>query len=719
MSCAPPVRRRVNTDKTSAPVRAEPSAAPPPAHAGPPVDAPPRFFAALPAAVRARLAKLGIARAFDLVLHLPLRYEDETRITPIRDLPYGRAVSTEGEIVGNEIVYRPRRQLLCELSDGVALLSLRFLNFYPSQVKQLAVGRRVRAHGEVRSRQRGAEMVHPRYYVVERGAPLPEALTPVYPSVAGLSQAALRKLIEQGLGQCPLEDTLAPQRLAALGLPGFADSVRALHYPSPHTAQSELEARATPAWRRLKFDELLAQQLSMRLAYRERRRLRAPALAGAGGLTARLLGVLPFALTSAQRRAQREIAADLSSPHPMQRLLQGDVGSGKTIVAALACAQVIEHGFQAALMAPTEILAEQHFRKIQSLLTPLGVTTAWLAGRRKKVERESALSAVRDGSAQLVIGTQALFQQGVAFARLGLAVIDEQHRFGVDQRLALASKGADATGRPHQLMMSATPIPRTLSMTYYADLDVSVLDELPPGRTPVSTKLVAAGRREEVVRRVREACHEGAQAYWVCPLIEESESLQAKTAVQTFEAIRTTFPDLKVALVHGRLAARDKTAVMQAFEAGSIQLLVATTVIEVGVDVPNASLMVIENAERMGLAQLHQLRGRVGRGARASACILLYQTPLSEQARERLKVIYESHDGFEIARHDLRIRGPGEFLGAKQSGLPLLRFADLERDGDLIASARALAQELVERDDPTIERHLDRWLGGRVDYLNA
>jgi ATP-dependent DNA helicase RecG len=498
-----------------------------------------------------------------------------------------------------------------------------------------------------------------------------------------------------------------------------------------------LDERTHPAWRRLKFDELLAQQLAMRIAYRERRARSAPALPDAHTLTNALVKSLPFALTRAQRQAQAAIAKDLAQPYPMRRLLQGDVGSGKTLVAALAALQAIENGWQAALMAPTEILAEQHYLKLSHWLEPLGVKIAWLSGSLKARAKKQAIDAIASGEIQLAIGTHALFQQEVSFAKLGLAIIDEQHRFGVEQRLALAGKAAamgkaaasslplgshgytGGTTEPHQLMMSATPIPRTLSMSYFADLDVTVIDELPPGRTPVVTKLVSEERRDEVIERIRASCSEGAQAYWVCPLIEESESLQLQTALETYETIKATFPDLSVGLVHGRLKPAEKAQVMADFKARKIQLLVATTVIEVGVDVPNATLMVIEHAERMGLAQLHQLRGRVGRGSQQSLCILLYYQPLSETARARLKVIYENNDGFEIARQDLLLRGPGEFLGARQSGAPLLRFADLERDVDLIEMARDVADELLTEKSPAAARHLDRWLGSRQFYLKA
>jgi ATP-dependent DNA helicase RecG len=662
-----------------------------------------------------RLGKLGIRARLDLALHLPLRYEDETKLTPLAEARAGEPVQVEAEVVESSVKYRPKRQLVAKLASEGRELWIRFLNFYPSQQKQLAPGKRVRLFGEVRPGFFGDEMVHPRYKVVAPGTPLPASLTPVYPTTAGLSQSALRGMIERALDTLALEDTLDEARLKKLGLAPFRESVLLLHRPPPGIDADALIERTHPAWRRLKFDELLAQQLAMRIAYRERRAKAAPQLPAQHTLTNALVKSLPFPLTGAQRRAHAVIAKDLAQPHPMRRLLQGDVGSGKTLVAALAALQAIENAWQAALMAPTEILAEQHYLKLSHWLDPLGVKIAWLSGGLKAREKKAAIEAVAAGTTQLAIGTHALFQEGVSFARLGLAVVDEQHRFGVEQRLALSSKG----GEPHQLMMSATPIPRTLSMSYFADLDVTVIDELPPGRTPVVTKLVSEERRDEVVARIREACAEGAQAYWVCPLIEESEQLQLKTAIETFETISATFPDLKVGLVHGRLKPAEKAQVMGDFKARRTQLLVATTVIEVGVDVPNATLMVIEHAERMGLAQLHQLRGRVGRGAAQSLAILLYAQPLSEMARSRLKVIYESTDGFEIAREDLKMRGPGEFLGARQSGAPLLRFADLERDLDLVEKARSVADELIAANSPAAARHLDRWLGSRQFYLRA
>ena len=671
-----------------------------------------------------RLEKLGIRSRLDLALHLPLRYEDETQLTALADVRPGVPVLVEADVVESRVAFRPRKQLVVKLQEDGRELWARFLNFYPSQAKQFEEGKRIRLFGEVRAGFFGDEMVHPKYRVVRRGTPLSKSLTPVYPTTAGLSQSLLRAKIDDALDNLALDDTLDEKRRRRLKLAPFRESVHLLHRPPPDVDAASLEDRTHPAWRRLKFDELLAQQLAMRIAYRDRRGRRAPVLPETHTLTNALVKSLPFALTRAQKRAVRDLSKDLSQPHPMRRLLQGDVGSGKTLVAALAALQVIENGWQAALMAPTEILAEQHFLKLQHWLQPIGVKIAWLAGSMKAREKKLAIEAIAAGHVQLAIGTHALFQQGVTFPKLGLAIVDEQHRFGVEQRLALAAKGASGPAganppEPHQLMMSATPIPRTLSMSYYADLDVTVIDELPPGRSPVVTKLVSEERRDEVITRIRESCRDGAQAYWVCPLIEESEALQLQTAIDTFETIRATFPDLAVGLVHGRMKPAEKAQVMADFKARKIQLLVATTVIEVGVDVPNATLMVIEHAERMGLAQMHQLRGRVGRGSQQSLAILLYHQPLSEAARQRLKVIYESTDGFEIAQRDLQLRGPGEYLGARQSGAPLLRFADLERDTDLLEAARAVADEMLDEQSPSVARHVDRWLGSRQFFLKA
>jgi ATP-dependent DNA helicase RecG len=677
-----------------------------------------------------KLARLGIADEFDLLLHLPLRYEDETHLHPICDLPEYKTVQVEGVIIHNKVMYRPRRQLVCRVDDGSGVLLMRFLNFYGSQVNAYSVGTRVRLLGEARKGFFGIEMVHPKCRVVREQEPLADALTPIYSTTAGLSSDTIRKLILQALAQPPgrvkqpyLSETLPDQILAQHRLQGFADSVIFLHQPPPDASAHLLQGRTHPAWERIKFDELLAQQLSMRLHYRQRRQASAPVLTSKNRLTKALLSSLPFELTHGQQKAFSEISDDLSSAHPMQRLLQGDVGSGKTVVAALAILQAIENDYQAALLAPTEILAEQHYRKLctwlDPLLSPLGVTIAWLIGTQKKRQRETMLANIASGSAMLVIGTHALLQEQVEFNRLGLAVVDEQHRFGVHQRLALREKGAKTSSTPHQLMMSATPIPRTLSMSYFANLDVSIIEGLPPGRKPVVTRMVSNTRRDEVTTRIREACHMGKQAYWVCPLIEESETLQLKTALDTYETLNMIFPELKIGLVHGRLAPREKSAIMESFVRGEIQLLVATTVIEVGVDVPNASLMVIEHAERMGLAQLHQLRGRVGRGTTGGVCILVYRKPLSTTAQERLRIIFEQTDGFEIARHDLCLRGPGEFLGARQSGLPMLRFADPEKDEELLAVARAVAEQLLRDYPEHAKRHVQRWLGKRSEYLRA
>jgi len=708
-------------------------------------------------AVQEKLARIGIRKLSDLVTHLPLRYEDETRIISVHDALSGETVQIEGTVVETHVRFRPGRQLISEIDDGSGRLMMRFFNFYPSQKNALAPGAKVRVMGEIRQGFFGAEMVHPRFRVLRGEVPLPQALTPVYSTTAGLGQEVLRKLAARALAQADLVDALPLPVRKKLKLLPLDEAIRLLHNPAPDVDAQALLDGTHAAWRRVKFDELLAQQLSMRLHHERRNRVRAHPLLQHSIMSRTLLASVPFRLTRAQTRVLAEIRADLTRPHPMQRLLQGDVGSGKTIVAALAALQAIESGYQAAVMAPTEILAEQHFRKLTAWLAPLGVEVVWLAGSLKKKERDKALAEIASGKAALAVGTHALFQSEVTFSKLGLAIVDEQHRFGVHQRLALRQKGSRSGQalQPHQLMMSATPIPRTLAMSYYADLDVSVIDELPPGRTPVLTKLLSDTRRNEVIQRVRDACQDGRQAYWVCPLIEESdagarsrdplagwdrgdgtaarsgamelrtkvrtrhEALQLQTAIDTYEGLLAKFPELKVGLVHGRLPSQEKAHVMAAFQANEIQLLVATTVIEVGVDVPNASLMVIEHAERMGLSQLHQLRGRVGRGSRSSVCILLYQNPLSQNARERLRIIFQNSDGFEIARHDLRLRGPGELLGARQSGVPMLRFADLEKDIDLLEAARNLAPQLLREHPANAELHLERWLGGRQELLKA
>ena len=709
------------------------------------------------------LLKLGLGRDIDLALHLPLRYEDETRIVMLRDCREGDVVQIEGAVTACEIAYRPRRQLVVTVDDDSDTCVLRFFSFYPSQQKALAVGTRVRARGEIKGGLLGFQMVHPACRPA--GAELPQSLTPVYPTSASLPQAYLRKAVLGSLGRADLGSTFPPDFEQELGLAAGWDLRRALsflHQPTPETSLAALEDRSHPAWQRLKAEELLAQQLSQLQSKRARAALRSPALSPAsreprkdGGADAdagvplheQLLASLPFQLTAAQRRVSAEIARDLAKTVPMHRLLQGDVGSGKTVVAALGAAIAIDAGWQCALMAPTEILAQQHFGKLigwlEPLLAPRGQRVAWLTGSQKKKERAEMLGLVASGEAALVIGTHAVIQDQVQFRNLALAIIDEQHRFGVEQRLALRSKAVVApkathvpaptptrpsTGEgelvePHLLMMSATPIPRTLAMSYYADLDVSTIDELPPGRTPVITKLVAESRRDEVIERIRGQLEQGRQVYWVCPLIEESEALDLTNATATHEALTAALPGVAIGLLHSRMASAQKKAVMALFTGGQLALLVSTTVIEVGVDVPNASLMVIEHAERFGLSQLHQLRGRVGRGAAASACVLLYSTGdatrLGQTARARLKAMAETGDGFEIARRDLEIRGPGEFMGSRQSGAPLLRFADLATDTELLDAARRLAPRMLDQHPALADKHVLRWLGGRQDYLKA
>ncbi|WP_127264286.1 ATP-dependent DNA helicase RecG [Neisseria meningitidis] len=666
-----------------------------------------------------KLDKLNLHTAWDLVLHLPLRYEDETHIMPIKDAPIGVPCQVEGEVIHQEVTFKPRKQLIVQIADGSgSVLFLRFIHFYASHQKQTAVGKRIRAVGEIKHGFYGDEMIHPKIRDAEGGG-LAESLTPVYPTVNGLNQPTLRRIIQTALDVTPLHDTLPDALLCRLKLPHLAESLRLLHSPPPSFTIHQLSDGTLPAWQRLKFDELLAQQLSMRLARQKRIGGTAAALGGDGTLTQALRQALrqalPFALTDAQEKVVSEICRDMAQTYPMHRLLQGDVGSGKTIVAALSALTAIESGTQVAVMAPTEILAEQHFIKFKQWLEPLGIEVVRLFGSLRKKAKDEAKAKLADGSVKIAIGTHALFSDGVAFHNLGLTIVDEQHRFGVAQRLALKNKGREV----HQLMMSATPIPRTLAMSFFADLDVSVIDELPPGRTPIKTRLVNNVRRAEVEGFVLGTCRKGRQAYWVCPLIEESETLQLQTAAETLARLQTALPELNIGLVHGRMKAAEKAEVMAEFAAGRLNVLVATTVIEVGVDVPNAALMVIEHAERMGLAQLHQLRGRVGRGAAESVCVLLFAEPLGELAKARLKVIYEHTDGFEIARQDLNIRGPGEFLGARQSGVPMLRFAKLEEDLHLLEQAHETAPMLIEQNPEIVEAHLARWLSGREGYLGV
>jgi len=668
--------------------------------------------------------KLGYTSLQDLILHIPLRYVDETRLTQVAEARFGDTVQIDARVLHAEVQNRPRRQLVVEVADAQGeQLFLRMLHFYPSQQARLKPGVYVRLLGEVRPGFFGAEMVHPQIRFVGPDTPLPQRLTPIYPAVAGLSQAAIQRAVEMALTSTDTADTLPEGLLKRLKLPGFSFCLERLHHPPPAADPAALENHADLAWRRLKFDELLAQQLSLRLAVRERRTLTATPLPDDGGLGEHLLANLPFRLTDAQRRAIVEIRHELARPQPMNRLLQGDVGSGKTLVAAMAVLPSIHAGGQAAVMAPTEILAEQLFLKFNEWLQPLGIRVVWLGAAVKGKAKRQTLASIAAGEIGVAVGTHALFQAGVEFRRLLFTIVDEQHRFGVAQRLALREKGAgtegEGGGTPHLLMMSATPIPRSLAMSYFADLDVTVIDELPPGRTPVSTRLISLARRDEVIGRLRDYCQSGAQAYWVCPLVEESEKLQLRAAEESHAELTIALPELVIGLVHGRMKADAKAAVMAAFKAGEIHLLVATTVIEVGVDVANAALMVIEHAERYGLAQLHQLRGRVGRGARESSCLLLYAEPLSEAARQRLRIIRDNSDGFAIAREDLRLRGPGEFLGARQSGVPMLRFADLENDIDLLETARVVAAELLDREPEAVHRHLERWLPRGLAYLSV
>jgi ATP-dependent DNA helicase RecG len=716
-------------------------------HPQPPASA--KASAATPkSATQKALDKLGLKRDIDLALHLPLRYEDETRITKLRDVREGDTAQIEARVTHSEVSFRPRRQLIVTVDDGSDTCTLRFFSFYPSQQKALAVGNRIRARGEVKGGFLGRTMLHPSFR--SAGGDLPTALTPIYPTVAGLSQPVLRKEVLAGLARAELSDTFAPGDLSQMNhqaLWTLRQALSFLHHPTPDVSLEALSDHSHPAWQRLKAEELLAQQLSQLQSRRERALLRAPVLAMVEPevlcppaeaeqpvllpLYTELVATLPFTLTAAQHRVCAEIAHDLARAVPMHRLLQGDVGSGKTVVAALAAAICIDAGWQCALMAPTEILAEQHFRKMLGWLEPLGITTAWLTGNQKAKERRAMLALIESGEAALVVGTHAVIQEKVLFKNLALAVIDEQHRFGVAQRLALRNKLTHDGMEPHMLMMTATPIPRTLAMSYYADLDVSTINELPPGRTPIVTKVVNEARRDEVVERIHTQIAQGRQVYWVCPLIEESEALDLSNATQTHAELQAAMQDavlpngeaVQVGLLHSRMNPDEKKVVMAAFKQGHMAVLVSTTVIEVGVDVPNASLMVIEHAERFGLSQLHQLRGRVGRGAAASACVLMYSTGdaprLSEAARLRLRAMAETNDGFEIARRDLDIRGPGEFLGARQSGDAMLRFANIDHDTDLLDWARKEAPMLQDQHPALAARHVARWLGGKSEFLKA
>jgi ATP-dependent DNA helicase RecG len=669
------------------------------------------------------LERIGVVRVQDLWFHLPLRYEDRTRITAIRDLRIGESAQVEGTVEAIERGFRFRPQLRVAISDDAhSVLTLRFFNFRRAQVDQLAPGTRVRCYGTVRHGAQGPEMVHPQYQRVSADeVDVEESLTPVYPTTEGLGQKRLENVIAQALKYLPEDATLEliPAELRApLKLLSLRDALLLVHRPPPDADLSALTRGVHPAQRRLAFEELLTHHLSLKRLRAQVREHAAPRLRGDGRLRKELIAVLPFALTGAQQRVNAEVTRDLAKPQPMLRLVQGDVGSGKTVVAAWAALAAIESGYQVALMAPTELLAEQHLRSLRGWLAPLGIEPVWLAGKVQGRARRAALDALV-GDAQIIIGTHALMQQGVAFRNLGLAIIDEQHRFGVHQRLALRDKGRDAGSIPHQLVLTATPIPRTLAMTAYADLDVSVIDELPPGRTPVKTVAISSARRGEVIERIREACAEGRQVYWVCTLIEESEQLEAQAAEVAHTELSAMLQGVPIGLVHGRLKASEKQAVMDAFRAGDIALLVATTVIEVGVDVPNASLMVIENSERLGLAQLHQLRGRVGRGSQASTCVLLYQPPLSQLARARLAAMRETNDGFVIAEKDLELRGPGELLGTRQTGRLEFRIADLARDASLLPHVQHVGAALLRDHPDRAERLIARWIGGAARFAGA
>ncbi|MDJ0089610.1 ATP-dependent DNA helicase RecG [Pantoea allii] len=670
----------------------------------------------------AKLAKIGLHTIQDLLLHLPLRYEDRTQLYAINDLLPGIWATVEGDVLHTDITFGRRRMMVCQIGDGSGVLTMRFFNFNAGMKNSLAPGRRVTAWGEIKRGQRGAEIIHPEYRVQgeHNHVTLEETLTPVYPTTEGIRQATLRNLTDQALTlleNCPITELL-PQALSG-GLISLPDALRTLHRPPPDVKLSELESGQHPAQRRLILEELLAHNLSMLAVRAGAQRHYALPMPARHTLSDRLLAALPFSPTAAQKRVVAEIEKDLAHDYPMLRLVQGDVGSGKTLVAALAALNVIAHGKQVALMAPTELLAEQHANNFRQWLAPLGLEVGWLAGKQKGKARQAQQDAIASGNVAMVVGTHALFQEQVKFNGLALVIIDEQHRFGVHQRLALWEKGEEQGFHPHQLIMTATPIPRTLAMTAYADLDISTIDELPPGRTPVTTVAIPDSRRSEIIARVQSACHEGRQAYWVCTLIEESDLLEAQAAEATWEELKIALPDLQVGLVHGRMKPAEKLAVMQAFKANEIQLLIATTVIEVGVDVPNASLMIIENPERLGLAQLHQLRGRVGRGAVASHCVLLYKAPLSKTAQKRLQVLRDSNDGFVIAQHDLEIRGPGELLGTRQTGNAEFKVADLLRDQAMIPEVQRVARHIHQHYPEQAQALIERWLPETGRYSNA
>ena len=671
----------------------------------------------------AKLAKLGLTTVQDLLLHLPIRYEDHTKLYTINDLLPGIYATVEGEVLHSDISFGRRRMLTCQISDGTGVLTLRFFNFNAGMKNGLAPGRRVTAYGEIKRGQRGAEIIHPEYKIQgeKNRTALQETLTPVYSTTEGVRQTTLRSLTDQALellDTCAIAELLPPE--LSQGLISLPDALRTLHRPPPNIVLTDLDSGRHPAQRRLILEELLAHNLSMLAVRAGAQRYHSLPMPARHTLSQKLLAALPFKPTNAQQRVVQEIEADLAHDYPMMRLVQGDVGSGKTLVAALAALNVIAWGKQVALMAPTELLAEQHANNFRQWFAPLGIEVGWLAGKQKGKARQAQQEAIASGQVSMVVGTHAIFQEQVQFNGLALVIIDEQHRFGVHQRLALWEKGEEQGFHPHQLIMTATPIPRTLAMTAYADLDTSTIDELPPGRTPVTTVAIPDTRRAEIISRVQSACStENRQAYWVCTLIEESEVLEAQAAEATWEELKLALPELQVGLVHGRMKAAEKQAVMQAFKAGEIQLLVATTVIEVGVDVPNASLMIIENPERLGLAQLHQLRGRVGRGAIASHCVLLYKTPLSKTAQKRLQVLRDSNDGFVIAQCDLEIRGPGELLGTRQTGNAEFKVADLLRDQAMVPEVQRVARHIHQYYPAQAQALIERWLPETERYTNA
>lgn len=672
-------------------------------------------------ALAAKLERLGVRRVEDLLFLLPLRYEDRTQALRLGALKPGMRCLTGGEVLLAEAVFRGRRSLLVRLGDGSGQITLRFFHFSRTQQAQFRTGQQVSCYGEVRAGRVGLEMVHPEYRILRPGEEPAgaQALTPVYPSTEGLTQGRLRNLVGQALVRmqsAPPPELLPEEIRARQGMPPLREALEYLHRPPPDADLESIESGRHPCRIRLAFEELLAHYLSLR-SLRHRASVEAAIPLGSGlALVERFIDSLPFELTDAQKRVVAEISRDLERTHPMMRLVQGDVGSGKTVVAAVACLKALACGVQAAVMAPTELLAEQHWQNFAAWFRPLDIEPAWLTGSLRAAQRRSTLQAIEEGDAGLVIGTHALFQEGVHFARLALVVIDEQHRFGVHQRMALRQKGIGETGFPHQLVMTATPIPRTLAMAAYADLDSSIIDELPPGRQPVQTVAVSDSRRDETIERVRAACEKGQQAYWVCPLIDESELLDYQAAEASYEMLRKALPTLTVGLVHGRMKANQKDRVMRAFKAGEIDVLVATTVIEVGVDVPNATLMIIENSERMGLSQLHQLRGRVGRGGSQSHCVMLYRAPLGSLARSRLAVLRETNDGFVVAQRDLELRGPGEMLGTRQTGLPQYRVADLLRDAALMPAVQQAAESILTSAPENAAAIIRRWLGNASHY---